>query len=160
MSRAFVRELDGDVPEVLPERPVSSHPNLVTARGARQIDERIAELERAREAARGGDDALATARVERDLRYWLKRRASAQRVDPEPDPDEVAFGTRVALRDDDGALRCFEIVGEDEAEPSEGRISWVSPVARALAGRCVGDRVALPGRRVTIEAIEPVPDGD
>jgi transcription elongation GreA/GreB family factor len=159
MSRAFVREID-DAPEPLAERPVSPHPNLVTARGARQIDARVEELERAREEARGGDDALALARVERDLRYWQKRRASAQRVETDAEPDEVAFGTRVTLRDDDGALRCFEIVGEDEAEPAEGRISWVSPVARALAGRCAGDRVALPGRSVTIEAIEPLPDAD
>ncbi len=58
MSRAFVRENDGgaEVPEDVPERPVSSHPNFVTARGLQQIESRIDELEAAREAPKRSED--------------------------------------------------------------------------------------------------------
>src|SRR5262249_35013627 len=87
MSRAFVRETDGaEVPQDLPERPVSSHPNFVTARGLQQIEERIDELEAAREEPKRSEDKDALSRVDRDLRYWLQRKASAKLVEPDTEP--------------------------------------------------------------------------
>ena len=76
MSRAFVKESDGAGDE-LPDRPISAHPNYVTAGGLARIDAEIARL--AAEQAGTGGDRDAAARIGRDLRYWRARRASAQR---------------------------------------------------------------------------------
>ena len=152
MSRAFVRETD-DAPEEIRERPISPHPNLVTPRGLAQIDEQLRTLETARVEARERGDKARAARIDRDLRYWTQRRVGAQRVEPATATDVVRFGMRVTLRDASGE-RSYRIVGEDEADPSEGTISWTSPVARALLGREVGDEIALPGRSAEIVAIE------
>lgn len=153
MSRAFVREGDG-VADELPERPVSPHPNLVTPRGFRLIEERVRELECDRENARKGADKSLTARIERDLRYWQQRRATAQPVEPGAAQGDVRFGTRVTLRRDDGTLHTFTLVGEDEADPASGSISWMAPVAKALFGHRVGDEVSLPGYRAEVISIE------
>lgn len=156
MSRAFVRESDGaDVPEDWPERPVSSHPNFVTARGLALIDSRIRELEAAREAAKGQDDKSTLSRVDRDLRYWLQRRASARLVEPEATPSKVRFGVKVTVRYEPGDERTYSLVGEDEAEPAQGLISWVSPIAQALLGAEVGEEPQLQGRRAEVVRIEP-----
>jgi transcription elongation GreA/GreB family factor len=156
MSRAFVKEADGNAPEELPERPVSPEPNFVTPRGLRQIDAQVRELESAREAARREDDKSALARIERDLRYWRQRKASAKVVEPEPAPDAVRFGVRVTIRyEDEDEDRSFTLVGEDEAEPVKGLISWASPIGRALIGARVGDEVTLQNRRAEIIAIAP-----
>src|SRR5690349_17775849 len=112
MSRAFVRETDGaEVPQDLPERPVSSHPNFVTARGLQQIEDRIRELEAAREEPKRSEDKDALARVDRELRYWQQRKASAKVVEPEAAPVKVRFGVRVTVRFDDGTDRSFTLVG-------------------------------------------------
>src|SRR5580700_9906699 len=94
MSRAFVRESDGD-PGALPERAVSTHPNFVTPRGLAAIEARVRELDGERQAARDSGDAAARARVERDLRYWSARRASARVVGPASVAERVRFGMRV-----------------------------------------------------------------
>jgi transcription elongation GreA/GreB family factor len=154
MSRAFVRENDGaEVPQDLPERPVSSHPNFVTARGLQQIEDRIDELEAAREEPKRSEDKDALARVDRELRYWQQRRSSAKVVAPEASPVKVRFGVRVTVRFDDGTERSFTLVGEDEADPAHGTISWISPIAQALIGRELGDEVELQGQRAAITAL-------
>lgn len=160
MSRAFVKEGDGDV--VLPERAVSLHPNFVTANGLAQIEERVRALEAvrsaAREAARDGaaaQDAAALAAIERDLRYWMQRKASARLVTPAPDPQVVRFGVAVTLHDTEGATRVLRIVGEDEADPAHGLISWVSPAAEALIGARVADEVTVAGQRYEIGPLAP-----
>ena len=153
MSRAFVRESDQDV-EPLPERVVSAHPNFVTSAGQRQIEDQIRELETARRAARQVADAAALARIERDLRYWTQRRASARLVEPVQSPDTVRFGVKVTLATADGSRREFRLVGEDEAEPAQGRISWVSPLAAALIGKQVGDVVTFQERDAEIVRLE------
>lgn len=140
MSRAFVKESD-DVRADFPERAVSTQPNFVTARGLRLIEENIGRLEREREQA--GDDAATHARIERDLRYWQQRKASARLVQPEASPIKVRFGITVVLHDSAGAERSYTLVGEDEAEPQKGLISWSSPVAQSLLGREVGDEITL-----------------
>ena len=151
MSRAFVRENDGsEVTQDVPERPVSSHPNFVTARGLRQIESHIHELEAAREAPKRSEDKDALARVDRELRYWQQRKASAKLVEPEAAPVKARFGVRIALQYDDGAQRSYTLVGEDEADPAQGLISWISPIAQALIGHGVGDEVTLQGQRAEI----------
>ena len=152
MSRAFIRETD-DAPDELPERPISAQPNFVTARGLRRIEEQLCALAEARQQARQQDDKARTARIDRDLRYWTQRRATAQVIEPAAATDTVRFGNRVTLRAPDGE-RSFRIVGEDEADPASGLISWTSPVARTLLGRELGDEVALPNRSAEIVAIE------
>jgi transcription elongation GreA/GreB family factor len=155
MSRAFVRENDGaEVPQDLPERPVSSHPNFVTARGLQQIEARIRELEAAREEPKRSEDKDALARIDRELRYWQQRKSSAKLVEPEATPVKVRFGVRVTVHYEDGADRSYTLVGEDEADPAQGRISWISPIAQALLGRELGDEVNLQGQRAEIAALE------
>jgi transcription elongation GreA/GreB family factor len=158
MSRAFVKESDGDDPGALPERRISEHPNLVTARGLRLIEERVAQLEGEYAAVRAADDRAAIARLSRDLRYWAARRASAQ-LAPAPDgPETVSFGVRVTIEDSQGERRTFRLVGEDEADPAAGRISWFAPLARALAGRSVGEIAAGPRGELEIIEIDPEPE--
>ncbi|MDP3548187.1 MAG: transcription elongation factor GreA [Phreatobacter sp.] len=157
MSVAFTKENDRDGTEAnLQDRPISQHPNLVTPRGLALLE---AALEAARaavhEARAAGEDAtgLALARASRDFRYFSARHASAQLVDPPPADGKVHFGSRVTFNRDDGRRQTFQIVGEDEAEPSQGTISYVSPVARALMGRQVGDVAVVAGGEVEIVAI-------
>ena len=121
MSRAFVRESDQDAAaETLPERIVSPHPNFVTLRGLKQIDEQMRSLEAERQAARSDADTSRLARVARDLRYWSQRRATARMIEPAAQPDTVRFGVEVRLRLQDGSERTFRLVGEDEADPARG----------------------------------------
>ena len=80
----------------------------------------------------------------RDIRYFADRLRTAQLVTPPADFSAVAFGHRVTFRRDDGRRQAFRIVGEDEADPRNGSISYVSPVARALIGRGAGE-IALAG---------------
>jgi transcription elongation GreA/GreB family factor len=158
MSRAFVKESDGDDPGPLPERRISEHPNLVTARGLRLIEERVVQLEAEYAAARAAEDRAAIARLSRDLRYWSARRASAQLTLPADDAETVGFGVRVTVADPQGERRTFRLVGEDESDPAAGRISWFAPVARALAGRSAGDTVAGPRGELEILEIDPEPE--
>ena len=84
--------------------------------------------------------------VSRDLRYWNARRENAELSVPEPNSGVVRFGMTVSLEGEDGAAVSWHIVGEDEADPAKGSISHVSPVARALFGKAVGDTIAVNGR--------------
>ena len=141
MSRAFVNEDHAAAEAALPpERPVPPGPNPVTPRGHARIAGEVARLE----AALATAEEAARPMLARDLRYWRARLASAQVV-PRPAGPAVGFGARVLLRQN-GAERWWEVVGEDEAEPREGRISWASPLARALLGAEAGEEVALHGR--------------
>jgi transcription elongation GreA/GreB family factor len=147
MSRAFVKEND-DAVEVLPERPISPHPNYVTPSGMAGIEREMARLSAEMRAAAGNRDAVA--RIGRDLRYWQARRASAELVPTPSDHSEVRFGSRVTLRDAAGRLRKWHIVGEDEADPGAGALSYVSPLARSLTGKGLGDEVITPAGMVEI----------
>jgi transcription elongation GreA/GreB family factor len=154
MSRAFVKESDQD-PGSLPERAVSPHPNLVTARGLAALDARLRELEEQRRAARAAGDSSALAVIAGDLRYFQARRATARLVAPVTNPAIVRFGVRVLLERAAGAALAYRIVGEDEAEPAAGLISYVSPLAQALLGLGVGDAVELAGAPARIVGLEP-----
>ena len=153
MSRAFVKESDGEAE--LPERSVSTHPNLVTPRGFAAIEARIQELNQERQAARSAEDAALRARVERDLRYWNARRGSARVVQTAAATDRVRFGMRVTLRSAAGARHEFRLVGEDEADAARGLISWVAPLAQSLLGKEAGERVPFQGGEAEIVSIEP-----
>jgi transcription elongation GreA/GreB family factor len=142
MSRAFVKEPDGsEVFDDLPHRIVSSHRNFVTARGLTLIEAEVARLRSELAAATDVTDRGAIARVSRDLKYWTARRASAELVKPAAAGLAVRFGSQVSLLRDDGRRQTYRLVGEDEANPVDGLISYVSPLARALIGRHVGDVV-------------------
>jgi transcription elongation GreA/GreB family factor len=155
MSRAFVKEMDGiDVPDDFPERPVSAHPNFVTARGLQLIEAQVREFEQQREQAKLADDRPALARIERDLRYWQLRKASARLTEPETPAVKIRFGMRVTLREDTGKERKFVLVGEDEADPASGLISWASPVGHRLLGNEVGDEIEFQGKRAEIVHID------
>jgi transcription elongation GreA/GreB family factor len=153
MSRAFVKESDQD-PDALPERAVSPHPNLVTARGLAALDARVRELEERRRAARTANDTAALAAIARDLRYFQARRDSARPVTPPAAPDAVRFGVLVRLERPDGTQLAYRIVGEDEADPATGLISYVSPLARAMLGLAVGDAVEVSGVSAVIRELE------
>jgi transcription elongation GreA/GreB family factor len=151
MSRAFVNE--NTYVDALPDRPVSEHPNLVTENGLALIDQALDAARHAYgEAQAAGDrDALATSG--RDLRYWSARRATAQVLSPDPSLDTVQFGNTVTIARDDGRVQVFRIVGEDEADPAQGSISHVSPLARALMGKAVGDTVVAGNSEAEITAV-------
>ena len=96
--------------------------------------------------------------IDREL-GWLSRRIKAARVvDPrsQQDVSTVLFGATVTLADEHDARRVVTIVGDDEAEASEGRIGWNSPIARAVRGASLGDlrRVSLPSGEIEYEIIE------
>ncbi len=147
MSRAFLNEDQFEqAGDDLVERPVSPHPNYVTPRGLRLLQEEAARLEALRQQlAANADDPFAAqkkAEVERDLRYYAARVESAITIDPATQPpDEVRFGAIVSLQDGHGEPHAYAIVGEDEADAARNRVSWVSPLARALIGHKVGDSV-------------------
>lgn len=158
MSRAFVKE-DGPDNAPLPDLPISPHPNYVTPRGLQALKARLAaaQAELARLKARSERlDLLPEKAAERDIRYLEVRIASAIPVDPKAQPaDEVAFGARVTVADEDGAETVYEIVGEDEADATLGRIAPQSPLARALLGAGIGDTVEWkrPAGTVVLEVV-------
>ncbi len=153
MNRAFVKESD-QATEQLPERPISEHPNLVTARGLALLEARVRELEAERRLARGSGDASVLARIARDLRYFQARRDSARLVTPLANSQQVRFGMRVLLRLADGAERSFQLVGEDEADPKAGLISYVSPLAKSLMGKGLGEQLAFGPQTAEIVAVD------
>jgi transcription elongation GreA/GreB family factor len=153
MSRAFVKEVEHEIIDP-PDRPVSTHPNYVTAEGLAAIERTLSRFEAANKAAIAKNDRTAMAATRRELRYWIARRSTAKVVEPLADKSKVQFGTSVTVRRDDGRSQTFRIVGEDEAEPARGTVSHVSPLARALLGRIVGETVEVPGGAATITEIK------
>jgi transcription elongation GreA/GreB family factor len=146
MSRAFVKEADGDaVAEDLPERPISPHPNYVTPAGLHFLREQVRVLQSLRNDLVGSDDIANKQRlksVERDLRYFDDRASTAVLVEPDAqEAQHVHFGSTVEVVDNDGQRLHFSIVGEDEADVSLNKISWVSPLAHALLDAQVDDVV-------------------
>ena len=154
MSRAFTSEEQNEAGLAdVGERAISPHRNLATPAGLAAIEAETARLRE--ELARAGADADRgrIALVSRDLRYWNARRESAEVSVPAPDSDVVRFGMRVTIEDEEGTRRTWRIVGEDEADPATGSISHVSPMARALFGKAVGDIAVVSGREWEIVAL-------
>lgn len=158
MSVAFTREEDLEATAAdLADRPISPHPNLVTPEGLAAIEAELASARAAYTAAQvhGSieSDRTAMARATRDLRYWSARRASAQLVEPSKDDGAVRFGGSVSIEREDGRAQTWRIVGEDEADPAAGSVSHVSPLARAVMGKRVGDEVTVAGQSAEIVAV-------
>lgn len=143
MSRAFVKETDGAEGQELPELRVSPHRNLVTPAGLGQIEATVERLQAALSEARAAEDLASIASIQRDLRYWSGRQRTAEVVEPPLAAGTVRFGSTVTLQKRDGREVRYQMVGEDEADPANGRISYVSPIARLLIGAAVGDVVML-----------------
>jgi transcription elongation GreA/GreB family factor len=152
MSVAFRRESDEEHLEPKFELPIPPGPNLVTPRGLRLIQ---AEVERLEGTAAAEADAEARKPIERDLRYWRTRLATAEPAPP-PAEGEAGIGSRVTFRLA-GQERSLTIVGHDEADPDAGHIAFSAPLARALMGAAEGDAVDFNGEEEAIEvlAIEP-----
>jgi transcription elongation GreA/GreB family factor len=169
MSRAFVKESDGGAQEPLPPRRISEFPNHVTPTGMEQLKAELGRLtgRRPELLAQGDDEAAQEAlrHVDRDLAYIEARISSALLVDLSAQPrDEVAFGATITVRQATGsagapaASRMYSIVGEDEADADAGKVSYVSPLARALLGTQVGQTVTwkrpIGDLLLTVERIE------
>jgi transcription elongation GreA/GreB family factor len=153
MSRAFVKEDTGEGLEDLPDRPISQHRNLVTAEGLSAIEADVRRLTAAYAAAQAAADRAELQRLARDLRYWSQRQQSAELMPNPVDTGAIQFGSRVTLLRADGRRVTYRLVGEDEADPSSGTISYVSPLARALIGRAEGDSVPMGATTAEIERI-------
>lgn len=148
MSRAFVKESDDDLAAgELPERPLPAHANYVTPKGLELLQARARELAERHEELKpqAEDDSEARQKVreiDRDLRYFRAQLERADVVDTAGQPrEEVHFGAVVKIEDDEGKEHEFAIVGDDEADVAAGKISWASPLARAMIGSKVGDTV-------------------
>ena len=137
-----------------PDRPVSTHPNDVTEEGLAKIVAAAEESQKHYAQAQAVGDRAALMRHARDLRYWLARRATARVIPPAADVSCVRFGHTVTIARNDGREQQFRIVGEDEAQPNAGTISHVSPMARALFGKRVGDVVVVGDGEIKINSIE------
>jgi transcription elongation GreA/GreB family factor len=151
MSRAFVKEQE--TVDELPERLISEHPNLVTSAGLKHIEAEVARFDAAHAAAQAAGDREAMAATARDLRYWSTRLSTAELVRVPADGDHVHFGSMVTIEREDGRRQTYRIVGEDEADPAKGSVSFVSPLARSLVGKGVGDTVKVAGADAEIVAI-------
>ena len=149
MSRAFVRETDSNTTG-LPDRPLSPHRNLVTEAGLADIEAVLDRFEAAHRAAADQGDREAAAMALREVRYWRARRASAEVVKPSEGKGKAAFGMTVTVRRDDGREQSFKIVGEDEADPSRGTVSYVSPLARAVLAHGPGETIMIANSEAVI----------
>ena len=159
MSVAFTKEESAETASetLLPDRPISSHPNLVTEAGLRALEFQLQRAREAYETAQKIEDVnerrRQAAAPSRDVRYLSARVRTAQVITNPTSTDIVAFGSTVTFRRDDGRVQKYHIVGEDEADPKAGSISFVSPVARSLMGKAVGDVVGTSGQELEIIAI-------
>ena len=148
MSRAFVKESDDDLTAgELPERPLAVHVNYVTPKGLELLQARVRELSERHEQLKRQSDEDSEAKqkvreIDRDLRYFRAQLERATLVDTANQPrDQVHFGAAVRIEDEEGLEQEFSIVGDDEADVAAGKISWASPLARAMIGARVGDTV-------------------
>jgi transcription elongation factor GreB len=162
MSRGFVKEDDLEHAGTdLPERPVSQHINYVTPAGLQQLEDAAKLLDKERAGLIGErENETAVQRltvIDRDLRYLSLRLQQAVLVEPsKQDKNTVLFGATVKVEDEHGELLQFHIVGEDEADIAHQKVSYVSPIAKALIGRKVGEIVTWqrPAGLLALEIIE------
>lgn len=159
MSVAFTKEDSAETASEtqLPERTIPDGPNLVTAEGLASLERQLAETRAAYDAALQIEDINERRRQAanpfRDLRYFAERMRTAQLVPVPETTNVVAFGSTVTFRRDDGRVQTYRIVGEDEADPKAGTISFASPTARELMGKGVGDIISVGGKELELEQI-------
>ena len=164
MSRAFIKENDLEHSGIdIPERPLSAEPNYVTPNGLKLLNTQIGALEIEREALKQKkDDPIAKQKIviiERDMRYYAARIESAILTVPsEEDHSIVLFGAKVTVEDEEAKLSTYEIVGEDEVDIHQGKVSYLSPIAEALIGAKLNDEVTwekpMGETSLTIQKIE------
>lgn len=163
MSKAFVKDpedQDNDDSEI-PEAPtVRGEKNYITPSGAAKLQAELHDLLHKQRpqltavvawAASNGDrsenaDYIYGKRrlreIDRRIRFLTKRLEAAEVVDPtQVKSDRVFFGATVTVEDEDGGRKTYAIVGIDEADPARGKISWISPLTRALLKAKIGDLV-------------------
>jgi transcription elongation GreA/GreB family factor len=159
VSVAFTKEDSAETASeiLLPDRPVSPHPNLVTAAGLEALQHQLRQAREAYDTAQKIEDVNERRRQAavpfRDVRYFAAMVRTAQVIANPASSETVAFGSTVTFRRDDGRVQKYHIVGEDEADPKSGSISFVSPVAKSLMGKAVGDVVDVSGHELEIIAI-------
>ncbi|MBI3371785.1 MAG: transcription elongation factor GreB [Betaproteobacteria bacterium] len=163
MSKAFVRETEDDLEEdgVPVARPVTLRNYISPAGYARLKAElrALVEIERPEvvrtvswaasngDRSENGDYLYGKKRlreIDRRVRFLIKRLENAELVDAAGrDSDQVFFGATVTVASASGGERTVTIVGIDEVDPSKGRVSWISPIAKALIKAHEGDTVVL-----------------
>jgi transcription elongation GreA/GreB family factor len=159
VSVAFTKEESAETASetMLPDRPISQHPNLVTEDGLKALEIQMDAARAAYAAAQSVDEVNEKRRQSagplRDMRYLSERLRTAQLVPAPASTDIVAFGSTVTFERGDGRVQTYRIVGEDEADPKAGSISYVAPVARMLMGKAVGDVVTVGEQELEITAI-------
>ncbi len=147
MSKAFTRESDDAPAEQLfsqrPRLPVGAK-NYITQGGADRLRHRLDELlEQKRSAAATEGQSAERQGLEAAIRRLESVISSVVVAEPPADQEKVGFGASVLVQDEQGEQERYEIVGVDEADPRHNRISWVSPLARALQNRRVGEHVTM-----------------
>ncbi len=146
MSRAFVKEPDGDQAETdLPVRPQSKHPNYITMKGLEKQKEHLHELILECSALKTSNTLADKNKIKllnADITYLKQRVESAIPIKVEEQGrEDIRFGATITLVDEDNKQYKFTIVGQDEVDTENGLISWVSPLASALIGKQVGDTI-------------------
>jgi transcription elongation GreA/GreB family factor len=160
LSVAFTKEESAETAAetLLPDRPISPHPNLVTDAGLQALETQLEQAREAHDAASAIDDVNERRRQAaiplRDMRYFAARVRTAQLMPAPTSTDTVAFGSTVTFSRNDGRVQTYRIVGEDEADPKAGSISFVSPVAKSLMGKAVGDVVGAGAQELEIISIK------
>ena len=165
MSRGFVKEDDLEHAGTdVPERQISAEINYVTTNGYRLLEQQAsALLAQSKSLTAKKEDQQAQqqlAVVNRDLRYVAARLESAQIVNPlaakQDATSQVLFGAAVTVADENGAKHTYQIVGEDEADIKANKVSWISPLAKALIGQKIGETVIWirPAGNTVLEIID------
>jgi transcription elongation GreA/GreB family factor len=132
LSVAFTKEDSAETASetLLPDRPVSPHPNLVTEAGLQALERQLHQAREAYEAAQKIEDVNERRRQAaipfRDAQYFAARVRTAQVIGNPASTNAVAFGSTVTFRRDDGRVQKYRIVGEDEADPKAGSIRIAS----------------------------------
>jgi transcription elongation GreA/GreB family factor len=146
VSQAFIKN-DADTPEEPVRRQPSGRQNYVTPAGLAQLHAKVKELSALRAgllaAKKPGEPAgLPLRQAELDLSYYEGQISKAVLVDNRDLPGgEARFGASVRVREAGGTEKDYVIVGEDEADPSAGKLNWASPLAAALIGAKPGSVV-------------------
>jgi transcription elongation GreA/GreB family factor len=159
MSVAFTKEDSAETASetLLPDRPISPHPNLVTEAGLKALEFQLDQAREAYQTAQMIEDVNERRRQAasplRAVRYFAARIRTAQVIADPVSADTVAFGSTVTFRREDGRVQKYRIVGEDESDPKCGSISFVSPVARLLMGKAVGDVAGTSDQELEIISI-------
>ena len=130
---------------------IADGPNPVTQAGYEKIAADVARLEG---ALKSESNVLLRETLERDLRYWAVKKATAE-IAPPPQGRAIAFGSHVTLTRN-GKTQSFQIVGEDEADPARGLVNWRSPLAQTVIGAEEGDEITMekPKAEVVIVRVE------